>query len=85
MLPKTIHWKQWHVCHLILKMEYNVFHNYLTDKNFWTITIQQERERNETAALGHANPGYHYGPKTGIQPSIWVSWGTEQNFGPLTK
>jgi hypothetical protein len=26
------------------KTEYTVFLNYLTDKNFWTVTIQQERE-----------------------------------------
>jgi len=31
------------------------------------------RYRSETAAMGHANPGYHYGPRTGIQPSVGVS------------
>ena len=33
----------------------------------------RERERSETAAVGHANPGYHYGQKTGIQAGTGVS------------
>jgi putative hemolysin len=47
---------------------YTVFHDYLTDKKTSEPSPSSRKERSATAAMGHVNPGYHYCPKTGIQP-----------------